>query len=101
MRVLGSARDKVAVQPLAMMQRQRGARDKAGIGLCIAGQNGQQYAVLAGERLDLIEAVGPIGCAAQEAQDDQLRFRECLLDIEIDGEIVLQLKQIGEAKRDA
>ena len=82
-----------------MVRGNRRARCKLEVGLGIARQHREHDVMVTGQRFDLVEAVGPVGCAAQQAQHDELRLRQGFLGVEIDGEIVPKLQQVGEAER--
>jgi hypothetical protein len=69
---------------------------QARIGAAVGGEDGQRDAVAAGEVLQGGEAVGPVGLAADQADEDGLGGREGALGVGVDRDGVLQRDDVGE-----
>ena len=91
-RVLGPAFGEIGVEMRGLDWCDGRMRRERSIGLRIAGEDRELDAAFARQGFDLGEAVAPVGGPAEEPQHDEARLAERPLDIEIDGEIVLQLR---------
>src|SRR5689334_17243602 len=89
--ILLTPSNEILPQSLAIGSVQGGARNELGVGMGIAGQDGQRNILRARQSLDLGETIGPILRAAEQAQHDELRVLQRLFEIEVDGKIVLEL----------
>ncbi len=96
--VIEAAMDAVLPEAMAGLGRQSGPGGKLGVRLIVARQRGEQASACATRRRHLLEAIGPVAAAAQEAEHDQLRPGDHPLDIEVDRERMAELEQIGEAE---
>ena len=83
LRILGSTRDEIVPQALAVVGGKRRAARQVRVGLCVTGQHAEQDAAFACCIRDLIEPIAPVGCATEDAEHDELRMGQGLLDIEI------------------
>ncbi len=68
------------------------------VGALVAGQAGQCNAPLGTAGRDLLQAVGPVGAAAQQADDDQPGVRDDAVDVKVDRQGMAELEQVGEAQ---
>ena len=64
----------------------------------VAWQHGELYAAGTTDRNDLLQTVGPVAAAAEQAQDHQVRAADHLLHIQVDRHRVAELQEIGEAQ---
>ena len=85
-------------QPAQGGDRQGRHRVQPGIRAAIGGQHRQRDALAPRQRLDLLDAVLPIGDAADQADQDARRALQRLLDIGIDRQRMFQRRQIGQAQ---
>jgi hypothetical protein len=97
--VLRAARHQIVPQALAMVGFKRGAAGEVGVRLRVSRQKAELDAAFARGGFHLVEAIAPVGRAAQDAEHDELRVAQRLLDIEVDRERMLELQQVGEAER--
>jgi translation initiation factor 6 (eIF-6) len=66
--------------------------------MIVAGQAGECDPAGAAAGGDLLQAVGPIAPAAQQADEDEAGVRYDTLDIEVYRERVAELQEVGEAQ---
>ena len=83
---------------VAILQRQVRTRGEIGIRLGIAGQDDELDVVVLGQRLDLLEAIGPVAGAAEQAQHNQPGQAQGFVEIKVDGKIMLEVEEIGETQ---
>ena len=89
----------VEPQPPARGGGQRTQRRELGIGPVVAGQHGQRDAAFAAARGDALDAVAPVGGAAEQPHDREPRPRRRGFDIKIDRHVVAEPQQVREAQR--
>ena len=97
-RVLGSAVNAVLPQPVVGLRTQRRQPRQFGVRLIVAGQKGNRDAVLAAHSGDLVGAVGPIAAPAQKPDDDDFRLGDDRVHVEIDGHVVAEMQEAGQAQ---
>ena len=96
--ILRAALDEVAPDQPAGFDRQGRIGLEAVIPAGIAGNDGELRTAGAGERAQAVDAVGPVAGAAHHAHHDQRGAAQRLVDVEIDGERMGKLHEIGEAE---
>src|SRR5207249_2789876 len=74
-------------------------RNERRVGVGIARQDRELDRFSAASRFDFGKPIAPVSGTAEKPQHNQPCVPECLLDVEIDREIVLKVKQIGEPER--
>ena len=94
--VVRAALLQVAPDPVHRLGRQGRAAHQVGIRCVVAGHAGQRHAVLAGGTGDLLDAVRPVGDAADQPDDHQPGVRDDLLGVDVDRQVVLQPHDVGE-----
>ena len=97
--VFRATRHEILPKAFAVLAGEGGTRRQLRVGLRVAWQKTEHDAALARHRLDLIEAVAPVGRAAEDAENDKPGVREGVLDVEINRQRVLQLEKVGEPQR--
>ena len=96
--VVEAAFDQIAPEALRRRLGQRGQLGQLRVGLAVARQAGQRYAALGAGGGDALDPVRPVAAAAEQSHDHQPRARHHLLDVEVDGEGVGELQQVGQAQ---
>ncbi len=83
-----------------MRRRFRHGRERGQlrIRLVVARQQRQRDPILARQRRQALDPVGPISPPTEQPHYDEPRLRQHLLDIEIDRVVVAELEQAGEAQ---
>ena len=96
--VLRPALDQVAPESAAFLDRRGGTGFDCRIPAVFPGHDHQQRSAAAGERPQAIGAVRPVPDPSHQADDDEARAGQRLLDIEIDRKRMGELHQIGETQ---
>ena len=76
--------------------REGGKRVEARVGAAVGGQDRQRDALAAGKVLQRGQAVGPVGFAADQPDEDGLCARKRAFDIGVDRDRVFQRDDVGE-----
>jgi hypothetical protein len=96
--IVGAARDEEAVETGPVVRVDAGARLQDGVGIGVAGEEDERDASIGAEGGQFVDAILEIGCAADEAEDDEAGMGDGLLQPHVDGEIVGETQGIGETQ---
>jgi hypothetical protein len=80
------------------LRRKQADGDQLGIGLIVAGQQGERYVPLAAHGRELLDAVRPIADPAQEAHHHHFGPAHYPVRVEVNREVVAELHEVGEAQ---
>jgi len=75
-----------------------GPGGQLGVGLIVAGQEGDGDGALAGCRGQLLEAIGPIAAPAQQPHHHHLGMADHLIHIKVHRHGMAQMQKAGEAE---
>ena len=97
-RVVETAVDQVLPEPVTGHGGQGAPAPQLQVRLIVAWQHGELNVAGAADRNDLLQTVGPVAAAAEQAQYHQARAADHLLDIQVDRHRMAELQEIGEAQ---
>ncbi len=97
-RVPGATLHAVLPEPMRIRSRKGGERRQLRVGLVVAGQDRQRDGAVAAEGAQLLDAVGPVAHAAEEAHDHELRVLHDVVEVFVDRQVVAEKQQVGEAE---
>jgi len=87
---------QIAPQPVTQVRVRRAAREQIRVFLQVAGKHRERLPVALRERDDLLDPIRPVRLAAQMIDDDDARMLQHIVDIEIDGSRLPQVRDIRE-----
>ncbi len=96
--VIRAAMNEVLPQAMAGLRRQSGKALQLRIGLIIARDDGEGDIFLAAAFHHLFHAIGPIIHTTQQTHDHQFCGADDVADVKIDGHVVAQVHQVGQAQ---
>ena len=97
--VRGPAVHAVLPQAVGALRRHRAERRELGVGLVVAGKEGERDRPGPARLDELLRPVGPVAGAPQHPGDDEPRVRDHRLDVEIHRHRVGELHEVREAER--
>ena len=98
-RVGGTRVHAVLPQAVGGLGRHAAERHELGVGLIVAGQEGERDRRGIAGRDELLDAVGPVAAAPEHAGDDELRLRDHRFDIGVHRHRVGEVHEVREPKR--